>query len=68
MTDRHYSYTVVLDHDIREDDAEVIMNALRCIKHVIAVKPNVSDSALFAAQARAAQNIREQLYKLAEEL
>jgi hypothetical protein len=34
MTDRYNSLTVVLDRDIREDDAEHILNAIRMIKGV----------------------------------
>lgn len=41
MTDRHRGYIVTLDHDIREDDAEHIINAIRMIKSVISVEPIV---------------------------
>lgn len=37
MTDRVKALTVVLDADIREDDVECIVNAVRCIKHVSSV-------------------------------
>lgn len=39
MTDRHSGYLVVLDHDIREDDAEHIINAIRMVKGVQDVQP-----------------------------
>lgn len=42
MTDRHSGYVVVLDHDMREDDAEAILNAIRMIKGVATVEPVVS--------------------------
>ncbi|MCP9947236.1 hypothetical protein [Actinomadura madurae] len=39
MTERHSGYLVALDHDIREDDAEAILNAIRMIKGVQSVQP-----------------------------
>lgn len=38
MTKRHAGYVVVLESDIREDDAEEIMNAIRLIRGVVAVQ------------------------------
>jgi len=38
MTTRLKGLTVVLDHDIREDDAEYIINAINMIKGVLIVK------------------------------
>jgi DNA-binding phage protein len=43
MTDRHMGYVVVLDHDIRSDDAEYILNALRMVKGVQQVTPIVNE-------------------------
>ena len=42
MTDRHAGYWVVLEDDIREDDAEHVVNALRMVKGVAAVEPRMS--------------------------
>ena len=39
MTDRHKGYIVIIDRDIREDDAESILQAIQMIKHVIKVEP-----------------------------
>lgn len=39
MTDRHAGYLVTLDCDIREDDAEEILTALRMVRGVVSVKP-----------------------------
>ena len=39
MTDRLKGVYVVFDHDIREDDAEAIINAIKMIKHVADVSP-----------------------------
>lgn len=39
MTTRHAGYLVVLDEDIREDDAQYVINALRMVKGVVSVTP-----------------------------
>lgn len=39
MTTRHTGYLVVLDEDIREDDAQYVINALRMVKSVVSVTP-----------------------------
>ena len=39
MTDRYAGFVVVLDHDIREDDAEGTIQAIRHLRHVADVKP-----------------------------
>lgn len=38
MTDRIRTLTVVLDRDMRDDDVEVVVKALSCIKHVSKVE------------------------------
>lgn len=43
MSDRCRSLTVVLDTNMRVDDAERIMAAIGALKCVISVKANVSD-------------------------
>ena len=53
MTDRHAGYIVTLDRDIRDDDAQPILDALRMIQGVIDVHPVVADTPLMMAQARA---------------
>jgi hypothetical protein len=66
MTDRHAGYVVVLKDDIREDDAEHVINALRMVKGVLNVEPIVSDLELYIAERRAAEvwrtKLREMLY------
>ncbi|MEX3240471.1 hypothetical protein [Serratia quinivorans] len=64
MTDRYHSITVVLDREVREDDAEFILNAIRMIKGVASVSGNVSDSSHYAAVEQARLEIREQIYKI----
>lgn len=53
MTDRYYALTVVLEKDIRSDDAEKLIDAINMLKGVINVKGNVSDPDVWMAQERA---------------
>ena len=58
MTDRLKGVIVTFDRDIRVDDAEFILNAIRAIKHVTDVSPLVTDHTDHIARAR----IRSELY------
>lgn len=64
MTDRHAGYIVTLENDVREDDAEYIINALLMIKGVISVRPIVSDVELMVAKDRVDLQWREKLHQL----
>ena len=52
MTDRYNAFIVVLKENIRSDDAESVINAIRHIKGVIDVVPNVADVASAVAEHR----------------
>ena len=67
MTDRHAAYIVTLDQDVREDDAEAIINALRMVKHVLKVEPVIASYEQHVAEARASQAWRERIYKMVDE-
>ena len=41
MTDRYNFLVVVLEENIRDDDAETILNAIRMVKGVLSVEGNV---------------------------
>lgn len=64
MTDRHSGYLVTLSDDIREDDAQHIINALRMVKGVLSVEPIIHDHALMLAQQREAGKYEELLWRL----
>jgi hypothetical protein len=53
VTDRHAAYIVVLDHDIRDDEAEGILTALRHVKFVASVEPWIAAGPLEDHVARA---------------
>lgn len=61
MTDRINSFTVVLDHDIRDDDLDPILNAVRCLRHVLSVTPHVTKITDHVAAERIRREYRHQL-------
>lgn len=44
MTDRVKGFVVTLEKDIRIDDVQPIMDAIKMVKGVVAVEPSISDS------------------------
>jgi len=52
MTERYQGFVVVLDEEMREDDAECTINAIRQIKGVIKVSPVTDDNSKFCVLAR----------------
>lgn len=44
MTDRLKGCTVVFEKDIREDDAEALLNAIGCMRNVATVQPVIANS------------------------
>ena len=64
MTDRFYALTVVLEKDIREDDAEHIINAIRMIKGVIDVEGNITTPETWMAEERARRELRQKLIEI----
>lgn len=53
MTDRHAGYIVVLDADLREDDAEPVLADLRMVRGVLSVEPLASGWEVHVAEERA---------------
>lgn len=62
MTDRYNALIVVLDRDIRSDDAQPIMNAIRQIKHVLSVDGHVSDINSVAAKEAVRADLTARLW------
>ncbi len=67
VTDRVHSITVVLDQDIRVDDVQPIVDAIRMLRGVIAAKPNVRDLGAYVAEQRVRVELRERLWKALED-
>ena len=63
MTDRHAAYIVVLDKDIRNDDAQATIQALSQIRGVAAVKAVTSTPEIMVAAVRERARLQELLWK-----
>ena len=66
MTDRHAGYIVILEKDIREDDAKDLIRAIMMLKGVIKVKPVVGDATLLIAEERAKTVLGRKLFEVLE--
>jgi hypothetical protein len=64
MTDRHSGYIVVLEQDIREDDAQATINAIRMLRNVSTVEPIVGRPEIHIAEARAMNKWRDKIRAL----
>jgi hypothetical protein len=68
MTERLKGVYVAFNSDIREDDAEYIINAIKMIKGVLSVETNVNNADDWINRQRVSQEFKEKLYKLIDEL
>lgn len=67
MTDRFNALTVVLEKDIREDDAEVLMSAIRQLRGVLSVTGEISSVSDSVAYERAKHAIWVRLWGALQE-
>lgn len=64
MTDRFKGVWVTFDQDIRTDDAESLINAIKHLRGVLAVEPNITDVADYMARERVRQEFSEKLWEV----
>jgi hypothetical protein len=64
MSDRTNTLTVVLEHQMRTDDAEQIIEAIRMVKGVLNVEANVSDSMEYMATEQAKHDLRKKIFEV----
>lgn len=64
MTDRYNALTVVLDQDIRDDDAEKLMQAILQLRGVISVDGNVVNIGDYTAFQRARSDLAQKLWEV----
>lgn len=64
MTDRYNAFIVILERDIRDDDAQPVLNALRQIKGVLRVKPHIAGFEESIAYERVRQELIEKLWEV----
>lgn len=67
MTDRHSGYVVTLAENLREDDAQGIINAIRQLRGVLAADPVPAEGAVteFLVARRERDALRTKLLDLA---
>jgi hypothetical protein len=63
MTDRCRTLTVILDDRYREDDIEVLVNAIRFFRCVNDVVKNIDGMEEITARCIAARDIRTEVYE-----
>ena len=63
MTDRIHSLNVVLEREIREDDAQPIIEAIKQLKHVIDVKKNVAEIDFYTAREQARYAVMTKVFE-----
>lgn len=64
MTDRYHAFTVVLETDIRSDDAEELLKAILMLKGVLSVNPHVPDIDSHVARQRARAELVEKIWRV----
>ena len=64
MTDRYNTLTVVLEKDMRDDDAEVLIAAIRQLRGILSVRGNVADPSDYMAQERAKRELGDKLWQV----
>ena len=64
MTDRYNALTVVLEHDIRSDDAQALISAIEQLRGVLSVTPNVVDISSYTAHERARHELGQKIWEV----
>lgn len=67
MSDRINGFIVILNKSYRDDDLEATINAIKQIKGVIKVTPQVEDITFIMAKTQSKRELREKLYKVLED-
>jgi hypothetical protein len=64
MTDRYCGFIVVLEKELRSDDAEATIAAIKQIKGVASVEPQVANMDHYFARSMARTEILNEVYDL----
>lgn len=68
MTDRYATLTVALEHDIRVDDADYLINAIKAIRGVAGVTGHVNNYSVYTAQERIRREWGRKIFDFTREL
>lgn len=66
MTTRLKGLTVAFSHDIREDDAQAIIDAISMIKGILDVQPIKNTGDEWIIESRIKSELREKMFKILE--
>ncbi len=64
MSDRYHSLAVVLDHDVKDEDARVIIQSISMIRGVLSVTPKIADMESHMAEQRARSELGRKLIEI----
>jgi len=67
MTDRINMLSVALESDVREDDVDRLVNAIKQLRGVMDVETHVADPADWLAETRARARIRDRVWQALHE-
>ena len=62
MTTRYKSFIVSLEHDVRDDESESIVTALKMVKGVLRVEPQEATAGDLTIQYREKSELRKKLF------
>jgi hypothetical protein len=64
VTDRVNMLMVALEHDIREDDVQGLVNAIKQLRGVLTVDMNVANSSDWLAEVRVKAKLQAKLFEV----
>lgn len=64
MTDRVQGFVVTLDRDMRIDDAQALIDAIKMLRHVMSVKPSIVTADDFFARQRIAIELQNKVLQV----
>lgn len=64
MTDKIHALTVALEVDMRSEDAEPLIAAIRMLRGVISVTTHISEPSLYVIENRVRHNLIEKLLEV----
>jgi hypothetical protein len=67
MSDRYNYLTVILEQDLKDEDAEPLIEAIKQFRGVLSVTPNVSDMTALLAEERVRNELAGKLWRVLHE-
>lgn len=67
MSDLHHSYTVVLAKELKDEDSDAVIEAIKMIRGVADVIPHVVDSRFYVGREQARRELSTQLFDMLAE-